>query len=575
MSEAISGNNPRGARRVERRRRVIRWTIVLAVIVGAFAASKPVYHRLKTRRADQLAAEAEQLLRQEKINDGARKYSAALQLDPFNYRALAGGARLATKGGRGEALDLWEAVMRSPKVTDLDRRDYAAFLLQQGRISAGERIVDELLKRNPDGPTLNLASHYAQKSGDHVKAVEFARIALKRAPQDEAAQFRLAELLSLSADSSARAEARGILWKVADRGGPFQKPAIESLAISAELAPDEQQRVVELIGKLPPNITDVLFTADIELRLHPEQSAQIYDQIVAKWGRGDAAALVGVGRWLNLHLEAQRALTLVGLEPALHDDRLMLVRLDALAILGNWTEVDEILNRRDISFDPAVVESFKARSAQGRNAALDAQVHWDRAIGLAGSDPFKLRFIAGFAERSAAPAAAEKALQQLARFPEHASYAYSLLQTIAIRGGDTRAQRMAAEKMMILRGDDPNAQGQSIYLNLLTENDVAGNLEKAKQLVAKYPDRLAFRVAAALGYLRTQDAVSAAAQFIGPRGAPAIDWSRTEPAWQAVYAAVLIGTDKTDEARELIAKIPIDKLRPEERSLLASTLSAP
>ena len=573
MSDSISEGKKRGSRRSGSRRPVIRWIATLLILIVALAAIKPVYHWLKTRRADQLVAEGERLIQQGKINDGARKYSAALQLDPLDYKALSGGARLATKGGRAEALDLWEAVMRSPRVTDLDRRDYAAFLLMQGRITAGEKIVDELLKRNPDEPTLDLASRYAQKSGDNIKAVQFARIAAKREPTTDRSQFRLAELLSLSPDAPARAEARSILWKLAARSGDYKKASIESLANSTELNPEEQQRAVDRLTSLPADVTDVLYASDLRLRLHPEQAEQIYDETTAKWGHGDATSIVAVVRWLNLHLQAQRALALVTLESALHDDRLMLARLDAFAILGKWAEVESLLSRPDVSFDPVVIECFKARSAQGRNASLDAQVLWDRAIGLAASDPLKLRFIAGFADKSSAPDAAEKALLQLARFPEHASYAYSSLQSIAIRTGDTRAQRMAAEKMVMLRGEDPNAQGQFIYLNLLTGNDVPGNLEKAKQLVAKYPDRLSFRIAAALGHLRKQEAAPALTQFVGPKGAPEIQWSRTEPAWQAVYAAVLQANDKLEEAKQLASGIQAAQLRPEERELIAPILS--
>jgi hypothetical protein len=40
------------------------------------------------------------------------------------------------------------------------------------------------------------------------------------------------------------------------------------------------------------------------------------------------------------------------------------------------------------------------------------------------------------------------------------------------------------------------------------------------------------------------------------------------PAWRAVYAATLLGTDRQDEAQKIIATIPRDQLNPEERALI-------
>ena len=83
-----------------------------------------------------------------------------------------------------------------------------------------------------------------------------------------------------------------------------------------------------------------------------------------------------------------------------------------------------------------------------------------------------------------------------------------------------------------------------------------------------YPNRLAYRVTTALGYLRQHDPASALAQFKSP--AP-IDWKRTLPAWRAVYAATLLASDRNEEARDIIATIPRDRLNPQERALIEST----
>ena len=88
-----------------------------------------------------------------------------------------------------------------------------------------------------------------------------------------------------------------------------------------------------------------------------------------------------------------------------------------MAILQHWNDIDQVLGQPEVTPDPSVIESFHARTAHERNASLDAELHWNHAISLAGTDPFKLRFVANYAEQSHATAAALKAYEQLARFP--------------------------------------------------------------------------------------------------------------------------------------------------------------
>jgi tetratricopeptide (TPR) repeat protein len=218
-----------------------------------------------------------------------------------------------------------------------------------------------------------------------------------------------------------------------------------------------------------------------------------------------------------------------------------------------------------------VIESFRARTAQERNSSLDAEVHWNHAISLAGTDPYKLRFVANFAEQSRATATALKAYEQLARFPEHAEVAYRGIQRVGQRTGETTTQRTAMAKLVARAPEDPNAADQLAYLNLLLDEDVDKNLAVAKKLVEKYPNRLSYRVTAALGYLRQHNPTAALAQFDSP---VPIDWKQALPAWRAVYAAALLGGDRNEEAQKIIATIPRDRLNPEERALIEGSIEA-
>jgi len=575
MSEAASSaSRPRQERRPPRssRSRGIVWSLILVLLLTVALGTRPVYHWLKARRAEQFAAAGDALAQAGKWNDAAQKYRAALQLDPLGYRGLEGGARLATRLGRPEAVDLWEQVYELPQCTTADRQEYGELLVKLDRLNVAQRIIERLLKNDPDTRTLDLASRYSQKKGDSAKAIEFARLAVKRSPNDSVARFQLAELLAQTTDLAQRTEARKLLWELAGTDGIHKRPAIEALARAPELSGEERNRILEALDTLsPPTITDALLASDLRIHLHPEDADRIYDETIARWSRGEIADLIQLARWLNLHQQPERVLSLFSAERALKNNELFLTRLDALGILQRWNEIEELLARSDLSFDPSVVESFRARTAQERNATLDAELHWNHAVALAAGDPFKLRFVANFAERSHATAAALKAYEQLAKFPEHAAFAYRGIQRQSQQTGEVSVQLAAAEKISALAPDDPDAAAQLAYLNLLLETDVEANLATANKLAGKYPNRLSFRVTAALGYLRNHDAGSALAQFKAP--AP-IDWKRAQPAWCAVYAAVLLANGRNDEAREMIGTIPLDRLSPEERALLEPSQEA-
>jgi len=544
------------------------WLVAIAVVLAAVAAAKPVFHWFKSTRASQLAAAGNSLAAADQLNPAADKFRAALQLDPLNYPALQGAAQLASRVQRPEALDLWEQVVKSPHATIGDREAYAEQLVLSGRLRSAATVIDELLKIAPDTKTLELAARCARSTGDTGKALQFSRLAVKSAPNDNLVQFHLAELLASSSDSSERGEARKILWDLVENS-PVRQPAVEALAVAPELSDAERQRLMELLAsRSPQTLRAALLAADLRLRMQSAAGEQIYDEVIAQWRNGEASDLAELSRWLNVHQQPERVLSLVPLDVALKNNQLLLVHLDALAAVQRWNDINALLSRVDLTLDPSVIESFRARTAQEQNSSLDAESHWNHAITLATNDPYKLRFVANFAEQSRAPAVALKAYDQLAKFPEHASFAYRGTERLSGRAGDLAIQRAAAEKINNVARGDPNATAQLAYLNLLAGMDVESNTGAAKALVQKYPDRLLFRVTAALGFLRQHDIGQALEQFKGPPGAPPIEWSKTPPSWRAVYAAVLLADEQSSAAQDIIKTIPVNQLSAEERALI-------
>ena len=557
---------PRGRQQYPAKRGPRRWILALIILVVLVGGGILGYQWLKVRRANKFASSGDSLLEAKKLNDAAIQYRVALQLDPNNYRALSGAARLASQADRPEAIELWQKVIALRQSTLQDREDYADLLIKNNRLPIAEKILEPLLTNNPDTRTLRLASRYSAKIGENAKAVEFMRIAAKRAPEDDATRFQLADLLAQSSETSEQSEARKILWELAGKSSPYKQVAIEALAAAPQLTGDERARLVqELSGFNPKTIKDDLLTADLKLQLHPDDATHLYQETVDRWQHGSTEELIQLARWLNIHQQPELVLSSYPVERAFEDNQLLLTRLDAMAILQRWNDIDEILGQSEVTLDPAVIESFHARTAQERNATLDAEVHWSHAISLAASDPFKLRFVANFAEQSRASAIALKAYEQLARFPEQADLAYRGIERVGLKSGDISAQRTAMAKITARTPEDPNAADQLAYLNLLLGEDIDKSFASAKKLAEQYPNRLSYRVTVALGFLRQRNPAAALAQFQGP---VPIDWKQTLPAWRAVYAAALLGTDRNDEAKKIIAMIPRDQLNAQERALI-------
>src|SRR5437763_2725921 len=570
MSEASNADKDRrDSRHLAQRKRCRFWIGLAFAILILIVARNIAYRWFKAQRADRFAATGDALSAENKGNEAAVQYRVALQLNPSSYRALSGAARLATKADRPEALELWQKVLTLSECTNRDRQDCADLLIKTNRLNLAEKVINPLLQNNPDTKTLQLAARYSKKIGNDSKAIEYARIASKRAPEDDTARFQLADFLAKSTDASEQTEARNILWDLAAKPGAFKKAALEALAIAPQLTTDERNRLLqELTAITPKNVKDDLLAADLNFQLHPDDAARIYREEIDRWGNGQTQELVDLTRWLNAHQQAELVLSTFPIERALQDNQLLLGQLDALATLQRWNDIDDVLNRSDVTLDPSVIESFRARTAQERNAAPDAEIHWHHAISLAATDPYKLQFVANFAEQSRATTAALKAYEQLARFPEQADLANRGTQRISQKSGETTIQRAAMAKISARAPEDPNATDQLAYLSLLLDEDVDKNFAVAKKLAEQYPNRLSYRVTTALGYLRLHDPGSALAQFNAPMP---IDWKRTLPAWRAVYAAALLASDRNEEARDIIATIPRDRLNPQERKLIESS----
>ena len=284
MAQRSSSGRPHHEEAKKKRRN--RWIFITCVLVTLVVAGAVTYRFARVRRADRFAAAGDSLRKDNKLNDAAIQYRVALQLDPHNYYALSGAARLASQADRPEAIELWQKVVELPQCSVQDREEYAELLIRSNRLTLAQNIIDPLLKNNPDTRTLELASRYSTKTGERAKAVEFMRIAAERSPEDDGIRLQLAELLAQSTNSTEQAEARKILWELAGKSNSnaYKQVAIEALAGAPQLTADEQARLVQELASLTPKtVKDDLLAADLRLQLHPDDASQLYREVIERW----------------------------------------------------------------------------------------------------------------------------------------------------------------------------------------------------------------------------------------------------------------------------------------------------
>ncbi len=133
---------------------------------------------------------------------------------------------------------------------------------------------------------------------------------------------------------------------------------------------------------------------------------------------------------------------------------------------------------------------------------------------------------------------------------------------------DTDAIRRALKKLVALY---PNAQAPRndlLYVRLLLEENVQRSIEEATERVRTDPAMFAFRTTLALAYLRNRKFREAAADYAHTRP----NWRTALPSWKAVYAAVLESNGNWIDAKRFAQAISLDRLKPEERKLIANRL---
>lgn len=624
---------PEEARRARRKRRILvisALALLLALVAGVFGA-RPAASAIRAWQARRHAQKAFALINKEQWSDARAEAVAAYQLRPGEPQALRAVARFLSRTRQPEALDFWKQLGERHLLTKDDRRDEATIAIVAGDNDRAEAAVRELTNAKDAGPAewLLAAQLAIQKN-----LRDDARTSLQKIINDprtsETQQFQASLLqLALAAnDQAERANAVTRLKKIAAGKSATSLDALVVLAQTALSVPTEETgsapsgSVAEGITSpepskaqpqgaplteapkgspgpaknLPPivgkdEIVDLVSALDnhplakaqhkllaLDLLLHAASAPRdaIVDRAIKDWKDAAPADLASLGAWLNSKSEFQKTLDTIPFSKAVQSRDLFLQHLDALAALGRWSEVKQLLTSEKFPLDPVMEQMYLARCSAQLGEQTAATNSWQRALETAAGDPGKLMTLADYAEKNGNTEVAETAYSSAAAIPPRLRVAQQGRLRIANASHDTKKLHAILAEMLTLWPNDAAIQNDEAYTRLLlmpadapaTKREAVAVEQLAEKLIEREPASLPHRTLLALARLRQGRPEGALTVYTDLRAAE----NALSSSALAVHTAVLAATAHPEDAKTEAGQIKQEQLLPEERTLIESLL---
>jgi len=538
--------------------------LLSAFIWGGYSIARPVYQHWRQMRAQHLAQSS---LVQLESGDYQRSQETAMRAyslgstDPATLRLL---AQRASRISPEESLQLRQRILqiRGAASTD-DARAAIRLASQMNRHDIAMPLLDQLLLLEPTLlENLILASEVSLARGDLEGAIVYARRASDLQPQNEETQFLLARMLYQSPEH--RQEARDTMLQVSKGISGRSLQALVGLANDESLSAADRQLVLKRLRRHPKaDWPHEVLTWVLQLKNLPEDARRAYleDKLEAMGPKDNQLPLIA--RWLNALGYADLTLQWLPEATARKDSNLFLLRLDALAKQRRYRELGAALDRRDIPLSETQRAFYRARLA---NHLKDPQTEllWSQMLSAARQNPATQYLLAQQLEAIGQPDLALTVYRMMAKRPETARYGfYRILRYYQLRRS-TNGMRRTLEQMANAFPEDPDLLQQSLYARLLMGFSDEQTLRDSEELVRRYPERMAYRVTLALAYLRAGRPRDAMQTIVNK----SVNFDLLQPGWQAVYVAILKSNNLDKKSQNLLNKIKLQQLLPEENELL-------
>ena len=554
------------------RKRRRSWLVIagiLAAVAGVIAVEyRPLHTLVQGVRSRRMAAKAEAEILAGNVEEAVNKGRIAYHTKPDEPSAIRVAAKVQRIAGQpGAAVPLWKELLKTGSMMPEDRRPFAEDLLMSGAVAESGNEIEALLKNSaPDAAVFRLAARWAAIEGNGDKARDFASKAVEMEPEGPESRLLLAMLQLGAGTAPLRDAGIRVMLELGQGGSREGLEALRQLGTMRGISKDVAAKVVPLLQQHPlatEHHRILAFNLTLDFLPVAERAAKL-DEAVQQYRKAAPAARCIFGQWLNAHGEFERNLVLMPAEDAFKRQDLLLLCLDSLGGLRRWSEIERILEMKNVPLDDAIRELYLARSAEELGSQPVAKYHWQKAHLAASTSPDQLREIAMYAEKIGRPEYAENAYRSLTANANTARMAMEGLLKIARNRGDIEMLCDILRKMSARWPHDDAVKNDLAYFNLLAGKAVDESLAVAKELVSRSPRSLPHLTTLALAALRKNDPAGALSVYQGLQ----IPWDKIATSQRAVYAAVLGANGHTAEAAAAVAALHWEELHPAERELL-------
>lgn len=556
-----------------RHRPTVRRALLLLILFGVpLLLVKPLSQVGKNWRAGSYLKRAQTAMSRRDWEGARQETLRALKLKPDSPEICRLLAQIGDAREDAQRLALWSRVLQTGQATDADRLAFAEAALRENLVTLAQQQLNHLLGKSPPGKEAHLLAGLIalQQQRTVIARVDFQKaLALDAAYAPAIIGLAQTELL-LGQDPEA---IRQGIRRLATLTSKPDENGLDALRILiawgkqyVSLVPFDRALADQLKRHPSANIQDFCLATEWEIShlTDPKRIGFAVRKLTALAPRLSPKGQWELAIWLNRQGQYQQTLSAFPLDPR-GPEELLLVQLDAVAALGQWTKLDEFLKNDLFATQPVLLWLFRARASRELKQAKPFEINWRRAINEAGPDPHSLGFLANYAETIGESARSAEAYELLSQQPGFEIDSLVKLVRIYEQLGQTRPLLGAIERLAAMQPNDLAFANDLAYLGLLINEPSGKSQERAQQVYTFNPRLPAFAATYALAQLKMgkPDVALRITNEFSPN-----TW--TAPGWQAIRAAALAACGRKAEAVQVADKIDFKNLKPEEKLLLTS-----
>ncbi|MFM8807858.1 MAG: tetratricopeptide repeat protein [Chthoniobacterales bacterium] len=533
----------------------------LLVLAGVVAIAIPL---IKDWRAMQFVERAKELSAQGKLQEEFNNAASELQMRPVLPEVKRTYARVLLAANEPACLQVMQQLIDSGKATAEDRLELAEAALRFGDVPLAEKEAFNLLQKGESTPkALYVLSRVRIAQQRVPDAMQALRESLEAGGGAEPAVL-LARLQIAQNTPDSLKSATDLLRPVARQQDQAGLDALLVLVASPALKSEEGAGWIEALRAHPlATEPQKLAAASAEIQLRPSAYAEVVKRTVDRYRDGTVEQRAELARWLNQNREYEGVLDVITPADASGRSDLFLVRLDAMAGKRDWKGIAELLRGENLPLQTPVVLLYRGRAARELGKPEEAATFYRRAVVESAPTRDVMWYVINYLQRIGEDKVLEQELKALTDNPSTARQAFAALVPIVQKRQDAEELYLLYDRMLQRLPADTVVQNDHRYFAALTGRraDVSGG----RELVAKEPQMLAYRITLALAHLKNGQQEAAMKVFDGIT----LDPAQIQPYQRAVLAAVLGANGREAEARQLARSVPGDAVTVQEYELIA------